>query len=46
MTDCFPIVTPGAKQVGKHLPEVGKQFYPADERNAHERKPKKNKNRL
>jgi hypothetical protein len=34
MTDCFPIVTPGAKRVGKHFPEVGKQFYPADDMNA------------
>jgi hypothetical protein len=41
MTDCFPIVTPVAKQVGKHFPEVGKRFYPADDRNVHERKQKK-----
>jgi hypothetical protein len=41
MTDCFPIVTLWAKRVGKHFPEMGKRFYPVDDRNAHERKPKK-----
>jgi len=37
--DCFPIVTPVAKQVGKHFQEVGKQY---DQAEAHETKKTKN----